>query len=73
MKLEIASANSNHLRDGTPCAPHIPEPVSALIEVPDVVAEISRVPLFTTPDEAAMLPEPESANAAPDEMVVEPV
>ena len=50
-----------------------PAPVSALMEAPDAVAEMSKVPAFATPDEAATPPEPERASAAPDRMVVAPV
>lgn len=50
----------------------MPEPVSALIVAPDVVPEISKVPLFTTPLEAAMLPAPDSASVPPP-IVVAPV
>ena len=40
---------------------------------PLVVCEISKVPLSTTPDDAAMVPLPASPNDAPALMVVVPV
>ena len=50
----------------------VPVPVSALMEAPLVVAEMSNVPASATPDEEAIAPEPDSASVPPL-MVVAPV
>ena len=60
------------VRDLAPRAT-VPAPVSALIEAPEVVAEISRVPPFATPDELATAPAPDRDRVAPEAMVVAPV
>lgn len=56
------------------CAPSrtVPAPESALIDVPDVTADISSTEFSTTPDDAAMLPLPARASV-PLLIVVAPV
>src|SRR6185503_15803454 len=50
----------------------LPEPDKVLMNAPELVPEISKVPLSTTPLDEAMLPAPASASVPP-EMVVAPV
>ena len=56
------------------CAPRatLPEPDRVLIEAPDVVPEISKMPLSVTPLDEAILPVPVSASVPPL-IVVAPV
>ena len=57
------------------CEPSVtvPAPDSVVIVAPEVVPEIFNVPASETPEEAAMLPAPDSASVAPEETVVAPV
>ncbi len=57
------------------CAPRLtaPPPDRDLIDAPAAVAEMSNVPLSTTPAEPAMPPVPDSARVAPLPMAVPPV
>ena len=50
----------------------VPEPLRVAIVVPELVAEISKVPLAATPEEAATDPDVRSAKVAPLLIVVAP-
>ena len=57
------------------CEPSVTEPApdSVLTVAPAVVPEMFRLPATETPDELAMLPEPDRASVAPVEIDVAPL